>query len=213
MPGGPAEIERDWWLEDSIMTELLFDIAWWVPVLVVAAGVGLLVMGNNRQQAMTRNAGVVVALLGIAWLVLSFVMDTPSKICQKQTKQIAQAIADDDWKTFEDLTDAKVAFKFVGRPWRADGRAALEPAVQETVKHAGLHSASVAHAKATRDGDKITVSFVCYTDTELTPGHPIDSDWEFDWRLVGDQWKLIEMRVSRVDDTAPEGIRESLNKR
>ena len=50
------------------MTEFLFDIAWWAPVLVVLAGIALLVMGNNRQQAGMRNGGAAVAVLGIAWL-------------------------------------------------------------------------------------------------------------------------------------------------
>ena len=195
------------------MTEFLFDIAWWVPLLVVAAGIGLLVTGNNRQQSAMRNGGGGVAVLGIAWLVLSLVMDTPSKICQKQTKQLVQAMADGDWKVFDELTDAKIGFDYVGRPWHVAGRPAVEAGAQETVKHAGLHSASIGHAKTTRDADKITIAFVGYMDTELTPGHPIDSDWEFDWRLAGEQWRLIAMRVSRVDDTGPEGIRQSLNKR
>ena len=193
--------------------DFLFDIAWWVPLVVVASGIALTVAGNNRQQSALRAGGIVVVLLGIAWLALSFVIETPSKLCVKQTRQIVQAIAEGDWPTFESLLDPKVTFHYVGRQWQASGKAEVDAGTKTTVKHAGLHSASTGHLKPTRDGDKITVAFIGYIDSELTPGHPIDSDWEFDFRKSGDKWLLNDMRVSRVDDTAPEGIRESLNKR
>jgi hypothetical protein len=195
------------------MTDFLFDIAWWVPLLVVAIGIAVIVAGNNRQQSSLRNGGLVVVLLGIAWFILSFIIETPSKLCVKQTRQIVQAVSDSDWTTFENLLDPKVTFHYVSRPWQASGKAEVDAGTKTTVKHAGLHSASAGHLKPTRDRDKITVAFVGYIDSELTPGHPIDSDWEFDFRPSGGKWLLTDLRVSRVDDTAPEGIRESLNKR
>ena len=193
--------------------DFLFDIAWWVPVLMVVIGVVLTLAGNNRQQAGLRNGGIGVALLGVVWLVLSFVVDTPSKLCVKQTHQIVQAVSDGDWPTFESALDPKVTFHYVSRPWQASGKPEVVEGTKTTVKHAGLHSATAGHLKPTRDGNKITVAFVGYIDSELTPGHPIDSDWEFDYRESGGKWLLTDMRISRVDDTQPEGIRESLNKR
>jgi|SRR5579859_7396804 len=195
------------------MTDFLFDIAWWVPILVVVIGVALTLTGNNRQQSGLRNGGIAVVLLGIVWLVLSFIVETPSKLCVKQTRQIVQAVSDGDWTTFDSLLDPKVTFHYASRPWQASGKAEVAAGTQTTVKHAGLHSASAGHLKPTRDGDKITIAFVGYIDSELTPGHPIDSDWEFDFHLTAGKWLLTDIRVSRVDDTAPEGIRESLNKR
>jgi hypothetical protein len=192
------------------MKEMLFDIAWWVPVIVVALGIAVTMAGNNRQQAAMRNGGVAVAVLGILWLVASFLVETPTKLCQKQTKVLVQAMTDGDWSTFERLTDPKITFNYVSRPWRANGRAEVEAGAKDTVQH--IHSASAGHLAATRTDDKITIAFVGYMDTDLTPGHPIDSDWEFDWKPTGDQWRLAEMRVLRVDETSPEGIRQSLNK-
>jgi hypothetical protein len=193
--------------------DFLFDIAWWVPLAVVAVGVALAVAGNNRQQAGLRIGGIGVVLLGVAWLVLSFVVETPSKLCVKQTRQIVQAVSDGDWTTFENMLDPKVTFHYVGRTWHASGKAEVDAGTKTTVKHAGLHSASAGHLKPTKDADKITVAFVGYIDSELTPGHPIDSDWEFDFRQSGGKWLLTDMRVLRVAGVEPEGIRESLNKR
>lgn len=195
------------------MTELLFDVSWWVPVLVVAAGVAVLVAGNNRQNPGMRNAGGGVALLGVAWLVLSFVIATPTKTCVKQTRQLAQALADGDWKTFNDLAGANASFHYVGRPaWQVAGRAALETEARAVLKQAGLHAASLAHVQTRRAGGNIVVAFTAYLDSDVTPGHPIDSQWEFEWKPEGDAWRLADMRVLDVAGQSPESIRTTLNK-
>jgi len=195
------------------MREILFDVSSWVPVLVGIVGIVLLVSGNNRQQPGVRNAGIIVVLLGIGWLVLSFVIDTPRKTCQRLTVQAVQAVVDGDWKTFDGLLAPDADGRYVGRTWRVDGRAAVDQTAKMVAKNAGLHSASVKRVRATQQSPAITVAFTAFSDTDLVPGHPIDSDWEFDFGQFGDQWQIREIRVLRVDETQPEGIRESLNKR
>jgi hypothetical protein len=194
------------------MRELLFEVSWWVPVLVGIIGVVLLVGGNNRQRPGLRNAGGIVILLGIGWLVLSFVIDTPQKTCERLTRQAVQAVADGDWKTFDDLVAPTADARYVGRSWRVDGRQAIDLTARMVAKNAGLRSASVKRVRIAGQSPTITVAFTAFCDTDLAPGHPIDSDWEFDFRPSGDQWQIQEIRISRVDDTQPEGIRESLNK-
>jgi hypothetical protein len=194
------------------MREILFDVSWWVPALVGIIGIVLLVSGNNRQQPELRNAGAIVILVGMGWLALSFVIDTPRKICERLTRQAVQAAADGDWKTFDDLLASTADARYVGRSWRVDGRQAVDLTAKMVAKNSGLHSASVKRVRVTEQLPTITVAFTAFTDTDLAPGHPIDSDWELDFRPTGDQWQIQEIRVSRVDDTQPEGIRESLNK-
>ena len=194
------------------MREFLFDVSWWMPALVGVIGIVLLVAGNNRQLAGLRNAGAGVVLIGVAWLVLSVVVDTPRKHCERLTRQAVQAVADGDWKTFDDLLAPGVDARYVGRTWRADGRQAVDQTAKMVAKNAGLHSAGVGRVHVTEQDSVITVAFTGFTDTELTPGHPIDSDWEFDFARTSDRWEVREIRVRRVDETQPEGIRESLNK-
>lgn len=195
------------------MRELLVDIPWWLPAIVIALGVVLLVSGNNRQMAGVRNGGAVIAVLAIAWAALSFVVDSPRKICERLTHQAVDAVAEGDWKTFDELLAPRVDARFVGRTWRVDGQQAVDAAARMIAKNSGLHSAAVRRVIVAGKGPTRTVSFTAYADTELAPGHPIDSNWEFDWQQNGDRWLLQELRVLKVDETAPEGIRESLNKR
>jgi|SRR5579863_9055976 len=195
------------------MRELFFDVSLWVPILLALVGVVSLVSGNRRQAGGLRNAGAVVVLVAIVWVVLSFVIDTPRKNCERLTRRAVQAITDGDWKTLDDLLTSNADARYVGRSWRVDGREAVEATARMIVKNSDLHSASIGHLHSSQQDSVITVAFTAFTDTELTPGHPIDSDWEFDFRQDGEQWRIQEIRVSRVDKTEPEGIRESLNKR
>jgi hypothetical protein len=194
------------------MREILFDVSWWVPVLVGIVGVVLLLSGNNRQQPGLRNVGAIVLLLGIAWLVLSFVIDTPRKTCQRLAGQAVQAVVDGNWNEFDNLLDPDAAARYVGRPWRVDGRQAVDQTAKMVAKNAGLHAASAKRLRVTGESPDITVAFTAFCDTDLVPGHPIDSDWEFDFRRSDGGWRIHEIRVLRVDETQPEGIRESLNK-
>jgi hypothetical protein len=194
------------------MRELLFDVSWWVPVLVALIGVALLVSGNNRQKAGMRNGGAGVILLGIGWLVLSFLIETPRKTCHRLTSQAVQAVVDGDWKTFDDLLAPTADARYVGRQWRVDGKQAVDQMARYVAKNAGIHSANVRRVGVSENSLTITVAFTAFSETDLVPGHPIDSDWEFDFRPSGDQWQLQEIRVLRVDESQPEGIRESLNK-
>ena len=195
------------------MTELLFDVSWWIPLLVAGLGVAILIAGNNRQHAALRNAGGAVALLGVAWLALGFVIATPTKTCVKQSRQLAQAVADGDWKTFNDLAATNAAFHYVGRPaWQVKGRAALETEARAVVKQAGLHSASLAHVQPRREANSVVVAFTAFLDSEVTPGHPIDSQWEFEWQPQPDGWRLADMRVLDVANQSPESIKTTLNK-
>ena len=212
LPGGAAAGS----VRVTRMREFLFDVAWWLPVVVAIGGVGLLISGNNRQRAGLRNAGAAVVLLAVAWLVLSFVIDTPRKTCQRLARQAVQSVADGDWQALSDLLAPDADARYVDRPWRVDGRQGVLDAARMVARNAGLHSAGVGHVRASAAPDEaITVAFTAFTDTDLTPGHPIDSDWEFDFRPQPPtgRWQIHEIRVLRVDQTQPEGIRESLNKR
>ncbi|HXE52775.1 MAG TPA: hypothetical protein VN541_07150, partial [Tepidisphaeraceae bacterium] len=85
------------------MSEFLFDAPLWLPAILLIVGIFVLIRGNNRQMPAMRNAGAAVILLAIAWAVLSFVVDTPRKICERLTAQAVRAAADRDWKTFDSL--------------------------------------------------------------------------------------------------------------
>lgn len=194
------------------MASFLFDVSLWVPILVALIGFVLLIGGHKRQAAGLRNAGLVVLLLGIGWLVLSFVVETPRKACEKLARQAIGAAANADWNSFDQILDSNVDGRFIGRNWRADGRQQVDETARMIVKNSELHSASIRDMRSSEHDSLITVAFTTSIDSELTPGHAIPVDWEFDFRQSGGQWRVGEIRALKVDDTEPEGIRQSLNK-
>jgi hypothetical protein len=194
------------------MASLLFDVSLWVPIVMALAGLVLLIAGQRTQTVGVRSGGLIVFLVAIVWLVLSLVIETPRKSCEKLARQAVQAASDGDWNAFDQLLDSNVDTRYVGRSWRVDGRQQVDETARMIVKNSGLHSASVRDMRATEHDSIITVAFTASIDSELTPGHPIPVDWEFDFRQSGGQWRVGEIRVLKVDDTEPEGIRQSLNK-
>lgn len=192
------------------MTDLLFDVPWWLPTLLVIAGIAIWVRGNRRQERRPIAIGIGLIVLAVGWSLLSYFVDTPKETCQKQTRQFVQAVVDRDWNAFNTLCGSDLDFKMMGNSWRMEGRDEIVSMVKGEVEHIGLKSAHVSDTKASQDGNTITVSMTVWSNQTLTMERPIDSDWEMDWRRVGERWVLREVRATRVANLAPDEVSRSL---
>jgi len=192
------------------MSDLLFDVPWWIPVVLVITGISLWVSGNRRQERRLRDGGAGVLVLAVGWAAMSYLVDTAKETCQKQTRQFVQAVVDRKWSTFDRLLDPDVRFAFTGSSWRIVGRDTLSQAVQADIGHIGLKTAHPAGVRATQDAGTVTVRTTVWSTQDSTMGQPLDSDWEFDWQQVGGKWLLHEIRAMRVSHVSPEEIRGSL---
>lgn len=192
------------------MSDLLFDVPWWIPVVLVITGISLWVSGNRRQDRRLRDGGTGVLLLAVGWAATSYLVDTANETCQKQTRQFVQAVVERKWKTFDELMDPDVRFAFAGSSWRIVGRQTLDEAVRADIEHIGLESAHLTGVKARQDAGTVTVEATVWSTQKSTMGQPLDSDWEFDWQRNGGRWLLREIRAVRVSHVSPEEIRGSL---
>ena len=192
------------------MTDLLFDVPWWIPTVLIVVGVALAVSGNRRQISKTRNIGVAMIALAIGWSVMSYLVDTPKEKCQRQTRQFVQSVVDRDWKTFANLLAPDVQFQFAGNPWEIEGRDTLEQDVKTDVESIGLKSVNVTHVQAAQNDRGITISIdVLSTQTE-TLERPLDSEWEMEWHWSGERWLLHDIRAVQVANLSADQIRASL---
>jgi hypothetical protein len=194
------------------MHDLLFSVPWYLPTATAIIGLALLVNGNSRQNARLRNAGGIVMLLAVGWAVMSYLVDTPKEICEKQARQFVKAVVGRDWPTFDGMMETGVDFKFVGSPWQIDGRDNLSGAVKADIEQIGLKSAAATDVTAADAGSTITVGMKVWSNQEYTMGTPLDSEWELDWRETGGHWLLHEIRAIRVSGVKPEEVRGSLRK-
>jgi len=136
------------------MSDLLFDVPWWLPTVLAITGISLWVSGNRRQNRRLRDGGAVLVLLAVAWSAMSFLVDTAKETCQKQTRQFVQAVVDRKWNTFEELLDPEVRFAFSGSSWRIIGRDTLSRAVQADIGHIGLKTAHLAGMRASQERER-----------------------------------------------------------
>jgi hypothetical protein len=192
------------------MTDLLFDVPWWIPTVLVIVGLALAVSGNRRQINNTRNGGLAMIGLAIGWSVMSYLVDTPKEKCQRQTRQFVQSVVDRDWLTFASLLAPDVEFQFKGSPWQIEGRDTLESDVKQDVESVGLKSVHISNMQTVRDDRAITVTIAVWSTQTETMERPLDSDWEMEWRWSGQHWLLHDIRAAQVANLSADQIRASL---
>ena len=197
------------------MRDLLFDVPWYLPTFLAVIGLSLFVSGNRRQKPRLRGAGIALVLVAVTWAVVSYLVDTPKEISQKQTRRLVQSVVDRNWNTFDALLDPGVSFRFVGSPWQIDGRDTLSDAVKADVNQIGLKSAHISDIETAKKGDTITVTMKVWTTQDLTLDRPLDSQWELDWRQAGasGRWLLRQIRAIEVTGVTPDQVRGTLRKR
>jgi hypothetical protein len=192
------------------MTDLLFDVPWWIQTILIVIGAALALSGNRRQNDRTRNGGIALIGLAIAWSVMSYLVDTPKEKCQRQTRQFVQSVVDRDWTTFHVLLDADVRFAFHGSQWQIDGRDTLEEDVKKDVESIGLKSVHITNMKTSEDGSAITITIAVLSTQSSTLDRPLDSDWEMEWHRSAGKWLLHDIRAVQVANLSPDQIRSSL---
>ncbi|HEY8747975.1 MAG TPA: hypothetical protein VIM11_08375 [Tepidisphaeraceae bacterium] len=192
------------------MSDLLFDVPWWLPTLLAIVGISIAVSGNRRQNDSLRNRGLGLILLAIAWVTLSVLVDTDKEKCQKQTRQFVKSVVDRNWQTFDSLLDADVAFRFEGSPWSIVGRDALDNALKADINHISVDSASITSMSAHEESGTIAVHIVVWSTQKSTMGEPLNSEWKLSWQRFAGKYLLHEIRAIRVANLTPEQVQGSL---
>ena len=193
------------------MRDLLFNVPWYLPTVLAIVGLALFVSGNRRQRAQVRTAGVALIGLAIVWAVVSYLVDTPKEICERQTRQYVRAVAEQDWKTFDGLMEPDVRFNG-GGDWHIDGSSNWAADVKAGAQQIGLKSANVTGLTMAESGNAVTATIHVWSTQDLTMDRPVDSDWELEWRPSGNKWLLHELRAIHVTGASLDEVRRDLNR-
>lgn len=193
------------------MRDLLFNVPWYLPALLAIVGLAVFVSGNRRQKPPVRTSGVALISLAILWAVVSYLVDTPKEICERQTREYVRAVVDRNWKVFDRLMEPDVKFTD-GSSWQIPGRDQWAEDVKSGADQIGLKSAVITDLKVAESGNAITTSIRVYSSQDVTMDRPVDSDWELEWRPTGDHWLLHELRAVRVSGTSLDQVRGMLRK-
>jgi hypothetical protein len=193
------------------MRDLLFSVPWYLPTLLAIVGLALFVSGNRRQKPQIRAAGVAVIGLAVLWAVVSYLVETPKEICERQTRQYVKSVVDRDWATFNKLMEPQVQFTD-GTDWHIDGRDTWSDDVKSGAEQIGLKGASITSLIETESTDSVTATITVYSTQAASLDRPVESEWTLEWRASGGHWLLHELRPVQVSGMTLDQVRGELRK-
>ncbi len=183
------------------MYELIFNPPWWLPALIVVAGVALWWSGNNRTNPRLKISGLGVAVLGVILAIASYLVETPIEQCTRRSTELVKGVETQDWPKVKALMDPQVSLSIPGLPGRPTVYSSRDELVAEAeikVKAIGLRSASSKVEDARRQGGLVTTSIVVWTDTDVLAGRQFPTTWELDWEQSGSGWTIREIRAIKI---------------
>jgi hypothetical protein len=185
------------------MVEMLFDTPWWLPTILVVAGILAFLSGNRRQDKQIMYGGLAVLLLGIAVALLSYFIDTAREKAVRRTRDLVAAANARDWNRFRSLLDPQTSVYGLRGP---DVIAAVAGATAERYR---LGQSRITGTEVDQTGTVITVSIRVLSDIS---GHPVVSDWQLQFQDFGQGWKLYDVRALSNDQIPEARIRNALTR-
>lgn len=179
------------------MTDFLFDLPLWFPIVLLAVAVGVFVYGNNRSNARLRLASVGIVALTIGLITLSFLVDTFEEKCVKRTRAVIAAIDGKDWSTVRSLMNAQT--NVVG----LRGADQIAARGQELAEEFGLRQARIL-STTTQPGLPGSIDVVVVIQHEFNVPTPPVSNWVFQYEQRPDGILLGNIAPGERDGTAAE---------
>jgi hypothetical protein len=182
------------------MSDLIFDVPWWMPTFLALLGIVIFWNGNSRQKPNLRNAGTGLVLFAIAWFTVSYLVETDREKVQKWTEQLIVGVAKGEWDAFRSKLAPEVVFKVQeGNHSYAEGRDKVAAFAKLGATAVKLDSAYVQSIHATQTGTIITVTANIYSNHSAANYPPtMNSAFQFDWELLSQGWAIREIRVTQI---------------
>jgi hypothetical protein len=175
--------------EDTHMQDFFFQIPWWAPASLIAAGIGIWVWGNNRLRIREKRIGLALVLLAVLLSAISYFVDTPSETVDRLTRQFVSAVvARDTARTGELLHPDAIAFNW--------DRQDIINGAQYYAEKTGLTGARVTGLQVAKDGPDLVSYLNVWSDHAGGPELPatnLTSQWKLVWAGQGKSWRLIEI--------------------
>jgi hypothetical protein len=187
------------------MTELLFDTPWWLPAVILAAGVVIFITGNRRVEPRVRVAGIAVIAAGILLAAVSYFVDTPRETAERKTIELAKDFEKADWPGMSAILDARTAVTVMGFTVY-DGRDKILANAKDAHAKYGFKTVRVLSSNAEQNDTSITVTLVLLTE-QTQFANTLNSTWAFEWRETKEGWTLVEVRAIQIGQQTGDQIK------
>jgi hypothetical protein len=189
------------------MQDLIFDAPWWLLILLIGGGGYVWYNGNARQDKSWKIAGIVIALLGVALLLTSLLVQTDKEFVSKHSRQIVEAAGNRDWPALEKLLDPHTSVLGVYA-----NRDQIIAGAKKTADTIGLTSASVTSLEVKQTDADITVDLSILSNQDITMGRPTITNWRFDWEDRGSGWKLVRIEPLEGNQVTKDEVERHLER-
>jgi hypothetical protein len=186
------------------MADYLFDTPWWLPLSILAVGLYVFITGNRRQERNVMLAGGGIALLAVAIMGISYLVETNREMAVNRTEGMVDAVNARDWTRFKSLIDRET----VVANWK--GADEITAAARDAAERFQIGKIRISGTTIEEHQTAIAVSIRVFTDVN---GRTVPSDWLFDYQNRGTGWKLYSVTLGQAPGRGDDRVREFLNGR
>ncbi|MDB5291881.1 MAG: hypothetical protein JWL69_3122 [Phycisphaerales bacterium] len=194
------------------MSDLLFDVPWWIPILLAAIGIALFLRGNAQQKSNVRTMGLAVFALAVGWFLLSYFVDTDKEKAQKGTKVLLQSVVDGDWTKFQSMLTAQASVTVLGQSTGITGAEDVKQMAKTGAETIHLTGASMRSSETEQDGAFIQVKAQIVSIEEFPQAPTMPSTWQFTWENTPAGWRVREIQLIKLHDLTPEQMKQVMPK-
>lgn len=184
------------------MQEFFFQIPWWVPAGLIAAGIATWLWANNRLRQREKRIGLGLVLLAVGLSILSYMVDTPSEVVEGLTRQLVTAVVErNQSKIGAILHPDAIAFNW--------NRQDIITGAKYYAEKTGLNSARIMGLQVEKEGQDLVSYLSVWSDHSGGPELPVTnltSQWKLIWAGKGKQWLLIEIIPLQIGNVQREQV-------
>lgn len=168
--------------------DLIFEPPWYLLVVPVVAGIGLLWQGNARQNRRLMYGGLGAMLLGITIWLLGSAVETDREAVIRRTHEVAQSVDKRDWNAFGKLMDDRVQLSPV-----YNSRDDMVKGATMSADHVNVRNITLSGIETKPYQNEFQVDFQAIAGIDMTGQRPFRSNWRFYWRKLSSEWLLYRI--------------------
>jgi hypothetical protein len=181
-----------------MLTNLFFNTPWWLPTLLIGAGVVLFWNGNRRQEGRLRNVGLGLIAVAVALCAVSYLVDTDLEKCVKRSKALVYDVEKQDWAGMQAILDPHCTVSVLNSEQIYTSRDAIIGGAKAAVDRFGVKNVRVFSAAAEQTDTLITVTMGVLSDHENAGVGTINTSWQLEWQQSGDHWSLVRITNLKI---------------
>jgi hypothetical protein len=184
--------------------DLLFDVPWYYPVVLLVAGVVVFLGGNRRLDKTMKNVGGALVLLAVGWALVSYLVETPKEKAIAHTKGLLDAYRKHDWERMKGLLDSGTTLARYGN------RDMIMRAAEASIDNPGIKDLYILSTEAKQTQSQVAVTTTVATTVSKAMDRPVRSTWEFDYVDMGGVWTLTTITPLEFEGQSAEPILREL---